>query len=268
MMTVEVRSLPPTLAAVVADLELDEASYVTLGQIREIAQRYGISSHAGDLAWRLRRNGWLLPTPRRGVWEFAPAAHGGRYGRGDVFAVLRGELDLRPDEDIRVGLVSALWLRGWAERPPSRHELTTAADAPVSTGLGRVYRILRFGSHSTPDRLRGLPVESIASTLVHAAARPAHVSGWEAVEQALPDLVAATSPEQLREEVSGRPSAVAARLGYLLQGVAPDLVREAGLQPGAGTTRFGPRSGETLRFDSDWNVVDTILPFDPAAVAG
>ena len=266
-MTVEVRSLPPTLAAVVGDLELEEASYVTLGQIREIADRYGISSHAGDLAWRLRRNGWLLPTPRRGVWEFAPAAHAGRYSRGDVFAVLRGELNLRPDEDIRVGLLSALWLRGWAERPPSRHELSAAPDTAVSAGLGRVYRVRRFESRSVPDRLRGLPVETTASTLVHVAARPGHVSSWESIEQALPDLAEVTSAEQLREEVAGRPSAVAARLGYLLHGVAPDLVHEAGLRPAAGTTRFGPRTGQTMRFDSDWNVVDTLLPFDPAVVA-
>jgi hypothetical protein len=266
-MTADVRLLPRSLAAVVADLELTEASYVTLDQIREIAERHGVASSPADLAWRLKRNGWLLATSRRGVWEFAPGAHAGPYGRGDVFTVLRGELDLNPGTDLRVGLLSALWLRGWAERPPTAHELSAPPDARVSAGLRRSYRVHRFDARLPADRLRDLPVEATATTLVHIAARPAKVSSWETVEHGLVELAAATNAAALRTELADRPASVGARLGYLLHGAAPDLVAQAGLAPANGVTWFGPRRGREVLFDPTWNVADSLLPFNPAAIA-
>jgi predicted transcriptional regulator of viral defense system len=264
VMTVEVRSLPRTLAAIAAELEMDEATYVTVDQIRAIAARHGISSQPRDIAWRLRQHGWLLPTESQGVWEFAPASHAGPYGRGDVFAVLNGNLARRPDRDLRVALISALWLHGWAERPPSKHEVTAAPGSQVSAGLTRTYRILRFDPHLPPVKHKNTPAEAPATILAHIAARPSHISSWEAVRLALPELADASTPEQLRDEMAGRPVAVGARLGYLLHGAAPDLVRDAGLEPARGVTRFG--SGPTRRFNSHWNVADTMLPFDPADI--
>ncbi len=243
---------------------MNEAAYVTIDDIRRIAEDHGFASSARDIAWRLRRHGWLLTTETSGIWEFAPAAHAGPYSRGDVFAELDGALSRNPGQDLRIALVSALWIHGWTERPPSRHEVSASRDAKVSSGLRRSYRIVRFDSHLPPAKQRRrTPVEAPPTILAHIATNPAHVSTWEAIEFALADLVENTAADQLREEASGRPAAVSARLGYLLHGIAPKLVRNAGLKPARQLVRFGSEPA-SLRFNSQWNVADTILPFDPA----
>ena len=264
-MTVQARSLPRVLAAVAAELERNEAAYVTIDDIRRIAEDHGFSSSARDIAWRLRKHGWLLPTATSGIWEFAPAAHAGPYSRGDVFAELDGVLSRNPGQDLRIALVSALWIHGWTERPPSKHEVSASRDAKVPSGLRRRYRIVRFDSHLPPakQRRRQTPVEAPATILAHIATHPAHISTWEAIEFALADLAENTTADELREDVRGRPAALSARLGYLLPGIEPRLVRDAGLKPARQLVRFGSAPA-SRRFNSNWNVADTILPFDPA----
>lgn len=264
-MTVEVRSLPRALAAVTAELEMNEATFVTLEQITEIAARHDIASSPRDIAWRLRKHGWLLPTATRGVWEFAPAAHAGAYGKGDVFAEFDGALARRPDQDLRVAVTSALWLYGWSERPPSRHEISARPGASVPKGLSTTYRVLRFSSNLPPSTPKGRPTESPPTILVHMATHPSNVSTWEPLANSLYDIAQATTANELRAEMSGRPAAVGARLGYLLHGVVPQLVRDAGLQPTRTVTRFGAASSPTRRFNSHWNVADSLLPFDPTS---
>jgi hypothetical protein len=243
---------------------MDEATYVTLEQIADIAERYEIASSPRDIAWRLRKNGWLLSTPTRGVWEFAPGAHAGAYSKGDVFAEFDGALARRPDSDLRVALVSALWLYGWSDRPPSRHEISAAPGAPVPKGLVTTYRLLRFESKLPPARPKGRPMESPATLLVHMASRPSHVSSWEPLWDSLYDIAQATSAGDIRAEMAGRPASVGARLGYLLHGAAPRLAKEAGLRRTGAVTRFGSASSPAKRFNPQWNVMDSLLPFDPA----
>jgi len=61
-------------------------------------------------------------------------------------------------------------------------------------------------------------------------------------------------------ELDGRPATVTARLGYLLQRLRPDITE---LLPRPSTkTWFGPRR-PTLRHDNQWQIADTLLPFDP-----
>lgn len=263
-MTVEARSLPRVLATVVAELEMAEAAYVTLDEIERIAKDRDIASSPRDIAWRLRQHGWLLRTETSGIWEFAPAANAGPYSRGDVFAELDGVLARNPGQDLRIALVSALWIRGWTERTPSKHEIAASRAAKVASGLRRTYRVVSFDSHLPPDtHRRRTPVEAPATILAHIAAHPAHVSSWEAIEFALADLVENTTANQLRQELVGRPGTVSARLGYLLHGIAPRLAQDAGLKPSPQLVRFGSEPA-SRRFNSHWNVADTILPFDPA----
>jgi predicted transcriptional regulator of viral defense system len=264
-MTVDVRTLPRTLATIAAELELDEASYVTIDRIADIAHRHGIASEPRNLAYRLRKSGWLLDTPSRGVWEFAPAVNAGPYGRGDTFALLRGLLDRRSMAGARVCLVSSLWLRGLSERPPSRHEICLPPGTRAPVGLKAEYRVVHFDPHLPHVRLRGLPVEAPATTLTHLAAHPVHVTSWEAIVMALPNLAAKTTADELRIELKRRPPTVAARLGYLLEGVAPQLVREADLRPTATVTRYGPTHAHG-RFNSRWNIADSLLPVDPTTL--
>ena len=77
------RPLSPTLAAVVEELELDQPVVVTADDLSGIVARHGLGTPVKVIAARLRGAGWLLPTPQRGVWEFAPGAHAGAIGHGD-----------------------------------------------------------------------------------------------------------------------------------------------------------------------------------------
>jgi predicted transcriptional regulator of viral defense system len=265
-MTVDARPLSRTLSAIVAEFELEQASYVTLEQIAAIATRSGIASSARDLAWRLRKAGWLLDTPARGVWEFAPAENAGPFGRGDAFALLRGLLERRSMATARVCLISALWLRGWSERAPSRHEVAIARDTIPPAGAKVGYQMYRFDSRLSPETIRGLPVELPAATLVHIATRPSRVTSWETIAGALPNLAANTDGNELRTELEGRPPTVSARLGYLLEGVAPHLIEDVGLRPTTTVTHIGPHD-VPARYNSYWNIADSEMPLDPRGIA-
>jgi hypothetical protein len=73
-------------------------------------------------------------------------------------------------------------------------------------------------------------------------------------------VAAEVTADDVLAELRDRHATVAARLGYLLQGLRPDL---AGQITGPSTkTWFGPRS-RVIRHDSRWQVADTLLPFDP-----
>jgi hypothetical protein len=74
--------------------------------------------------------------------------------------------------------------------------------------------------------------------------------------------------EHLRVELADRPIRATIRLGYLLDGLRPDLAaRLYEWAEGSGRTRtvwFGSRDEPTWRRNSRWRVTDTLLPFDPA----
>jgi hypothetical protein len=73
-------------------------------------------------------------------------------------------------------------------------------------------------------------------------------------------MAAEASATEILAEVRDRPATVAARLGYMIQGVRPDI---AGQITGPPTkTWFGPRR-TVIRHDSHWQIADTLLPFDP-----
>lgn len=256
------RTLSRALARVVTELELEQPTLVSLDDLAELARRHGLGTHVRELARRLRVQGWLLPTGRPGVFEFAPGAHAGPYGHGDPFIQLRAELRAVPDLPVRLALVSALWAHGLADRAPDRHEVSLPPRAPAPAPLRRAFRLVRFDPRCVATDLNGVPSSTAATLLVHLAARPTDVHGWSQFGEVLPDLVERSTVEELREELTGRPATVQARLGYLLQGIATEVSEELGLRPGRGTVWFGPRD-KLLRFDNRWNVADTVLPFDP-----
>lgn len=83
---------------------------------------------------------------------------------------------------------------------------------------------------------------------------------WTSAAEWLPDVAAEAPAAGVLAELRDRPATVAARLGYLLQGLRPDI---AGQVTAPQTkTWFGPR-GPLLRHDNRWQVADTLLPFNP-----
>ncbi len=86
---------------------------------------------------------------------------------------------------------------------------------------------------------------------------------WAGALEWLPDLAQDLLGDALIAELTGRPATVRARVGYLVQGMRPDLaeiIRDLGRL--SGKSWFGPR-GTLRRHDAGWQVADTLLPFDP-----
>ena len=97
------------------------------------------------------------------------------------------------------------------------------------------------------------------------AAKPAHVTSWGGVLDALHDLVDGIDPADLREELTQRPAAVKTRLAYLIEGVPPQLASEIA-ELGHGKVWFGPR-GPLKRHHQGLGVADTILPRAPMSLS-
>lgn len=258
------RSLSPVLAAVVESLELEQPRLVTMGQVRSLVERHGIGSDPKLVALRLRRQGWLLDTGVRGVWEFAPGAHAGPYGHGDPLGGVKAFRLQHPRVSVAVALSTAAWAHGQADRVPSRVEVAVPLSVRTPATLSAVARVTRFEARLPLVEVKGAGVHRPESVLVHMAQRPGDVRSWISAAEWLPEVAAAADQEAVAEELAGRPAATRSRLGYLLQTLRPDIAL-----PLAPTTAnkvwFGPR-GPLLRHSQRWHVADTLLPFDPASL--
>jgi len=162
------RSIPPSLAALVEHLELERNPTVTLEEISGIAEEQGLKTPGRIVAHRLARLGWLLPTPVRGTWEFAPAERAGAIPDADPLLPLRALLSASAKISPRpLALGSALWIQDLAERSPDRREVAVPYGIPIPPALRREYRVLRHTAHLDPAHVGDLPVHRPATVLVH-----------------------------------------------------------------------------------------------------
>jgi len=194
-----------------------------------------------------------------------PAEHAGPFSHGDRWLTLRATVDKQSDQPVCIALGSALWLLDLTDRAPDVAEVALPTGVHVPVALRRAYRVVRFDPRLALKQIRGLKVHGPATVLVHLAHRPSQVRSWGAVLDVLADLIAATSIDDVRAELEGRPHATWVRLAYLTAGVAPDLVEQLDVVPGY-KVWFGPR--DRLRHhDATWNVADTVLPIRPTDLA-
>jgi len=263
------RTLPRGLAAIVSELELDQRVLVTVADLEAIRLRAGVATPAKALAARLRARGWLLPTHHRGVYEFVPGAHAGALSSGQVTLPLQSVLRARPELRAGLALQSAAWAMNLADRAPARLEVAapdTAVAERMKRLLGEDARILAFAPRLPWQQRREVPTMAAESVLVHMAARPRDVRSWSSALEWLPDLAAELATDRLRDELIRRPAAVCTRTAYLLSGLRPDLAREVA-EPGHGGVHFGSRKTAPQRHDAHLQVTDSLLPFDPRALA-
>lgn len=257
-----IRAIPPSMAPILEELEMEQPGLVTSEDLAELAQRHGVRSHPRAIAARLRDLGWLLPTPRQGVWEFAPAALAGPYSRNDPLTPLKAFLSKRANARCALTFQAAAWAHGVADRFPTRPEVA-AADRQLAYQLPEELAPSVFSPNLAYQRLRDVPVLRPESVVTQMAARPAAVRSWSSAVEWLPELAELLEASRVSIELTGRPAAVRARTGYLLQRLRPDLattIRDLGAP--RSTTWFGPRAS-LRRHDSTWLIADTILPFDP-----
>jgi predicted transcriptional regulator of viral defense system len=260
------RTLPSTLAPVVETLELDAPQVVTTTELRALITEAKIRTDPYVTIHRLAEHGWLLPTGVRGVWEFAPAAHGGPIGHADPFLVLRAQLAATPGLDVRLALESALWQHGIADRVPGRHVVAVPSKNDAPTALRRAYTLSWFRSRLPAARIGGLPIAAAETTLVQLAHAPSAVTNWGLILNCLADLVAVVDHDQVRDEAVARSNATLARLAYLTAPFSEALATSLAVED-QGTVWFGPRT-QVRRTDARWNIADTILPRAPAEATG
>ncbi|NMM22660.1 MAG: hypothetical protein HHJ11_04025 [Phycicoccus sp.] len=146
-----------------------------------------------------------------------------------------------------------------ADRAPSRIEVA-AARARDARRLPQTLDVSVFAPKLKYLVAKGVPVLHPTSVLVHMAAAPGRVRSWSSALQWFPELTAEVALKDVLAELDGRPATVSARLGYLLQGLRPDIADQ--LSVPSTKTWFGPRA-KLVRHDSHWQIADTLLPFDP-----
>jgi len=264
------RSLPRSLAPVVERLELDQPEIVTSADLARMALEFGIGTAPALVAHRLLRLGWLLPTGVNGAWEFVPGSHAGPHSRGGPLLPIKAALARKPDLPAAVALSSAAWLWGLADHAPPTIELAVRPGTHLPAGLRRQVQVLWFDARLPAGHRRGVPVQRLASVLVHLAARPARIASWGGVVEWLADAVSEVEEAELRLELIDRPHAVHARLAYLLQGLWPaaaERIGAAGGGAGKGSRVWFGRRAKVRRHAARWHVADTLLPFDPAQLA-
>lgn len=256
------RSIPPSLAPVVEQLELEDAHLVTAEDLEAILRETGVRTATRTVASRLAERGWLLKSGTRGVWEFAPGAVAGPHSRSGPTRPLQAALAKWSNLQCALTFQAAAWAMNAADRVPARLEVAAATNADARR-LPDILDASVFAANVPPLILKGVPVLRAASVLVHMAASPTHVRSWTSAVEWLPDLAFDADPRDVRTELAGRPLTVAARFGYLVQGLRPDLA--ASIPSPASKTWFGPR-GPLRRHDSRWQIADTLLPFDPRSL--
>jgi AbiEi antitoxin C-terminal domain len=243
---------------VLTELELTGADLVTTAQLGCLIRAAGIRTETRIVAARLRELGWLLPTGQRGVWEFAPAAVAGPYSRGGHTRLLRSVL-ARAEVACGLTFQAAAWAHGLADRAPARVEVA-AATARDARRLSSDLDVSVFAPRLGYITAKGVPALRPAGIVAHMAASPSRVRSWASAAEWLPDVAAEVTLADVLGELQGRPATVAARIGYLLQGLRPDIAW--GITGPSTKTWFGPRR-TVIRHDSRWQVADTLLPFDP-----
>lgn len=251
-----IRSIPPWLAAVVQELELNGSRLVTIDDIQRARPDLDRALARLGIALLVRR-GWLRPLGVRGTYEFIPGAAAGPYPSGDPWLILRAELARRPDQ-FHVGATSAAWLLGYAQRSPVPHIIVTTPHVRTPQALLNEYRVLRTTPAPAHGDVDGLPVPTPPELFAEVAQLASRLrldssKGW------LSRLLADVSPDDLARTLRDRSMTTRARAGYLadLCGTEAHTAAIAMLGPiGPGPYYTGPR-GSYGAFSVRWQVYDT-----------
>ena len=256
------RTISTSMSGILERLELERPTIVTSEDLSLMLQEEGIQTPARIVAARLRQKGWLLPTPRRGAWEFIPASSAGAFSSNDPLLPVKSFMAKHATASFGLTFQTAAWMHGIADRIPAHLE--------IAVKDGQTIRLLHNGMAASAFSprlpyvvLKGVPILAPESLIVHMAAKPCAVRSWQSALEWLPDLAESLNASLLLEEISGRNSAIIARTGYLVQGMRPDIADAIYIQNKPRyKTWFGPRVA-LIRHDNNWLIADTLLPFDP-----
>jgi hypothetical protein len=256
------RSISNSLSGILQELELERPLLVTNKMLSDLKDKYSISSPAKTIANRLKKRGWLLPTDRKGVWEFIPAEVAGIYSSFDPLLCFRAFLAKYPDMICGLTFQTAAWLYGDSNRAPSCLDVSIQ-DYKRSHLLKGHASVSVYEPRLPYQYITNVPVLSRESVIVHMVVKPSSVPSWASIPEWLPGFCAGISADNILLELCNRPLCVVQRFAYLIQSVRPDIADEMlrNVTP-KNTAWFGDRK-QVRRFDKKFLVADSLLPFDP-----
>lgn len=257
----ESRQIPSRLAPVLEALELEQPRVVTADGLAHLAAVQGIDIDGLQIAYELRRLGWLLGLRTKGAWEFVPAARAGRFGAGDRYIELRAALAVDAGFQGALAMESASVALGLAGRVPDREVLWVPPEhrAPKSFGDWRVVRLpVRDDGIASVD---GLPTWRVETLLSGMARRPDGFHDWPNVGEWLARAVSEVDVESIARSLEGAPRAAWQRASYLLamggnEAAGFEVIEHAPI--GRGPAYLGPRQRKG-RFDRRFEMVDSVL---------
>src|SRR2546428_2233965 len=252
------RTIPKSLATVVAELEAGQKRLINQAEIAKAAGLQPSTRETRKLVERLRAHGWIRALPVRGSYEFLPA-EAGPHPSGDRWTELRAALKRDPMLPAQVVLHSAAFIRGFADRFPIPDQVAVGRET-ISRGLASVYNVIRTG----PARLGGATVED--GVPVSTVERlPLEVVWWwdEAGDLRNPEhwvgeALRKSDQDRLTELAVAQGPTMVARCGYLAErfGALEIAKRLEGLQR-RGPTWIGPRS-KPSNFNSRWKAYHSV----------
>lgn len=253
------RSLPKSIAAVAEAFEGERRRLVRTQDIARALDAPVGSVRVRNATRMMRQEKWLVGLPARGTYEFIPGAAGGPYSSGDRWLELKAATEKNSRIRAQVGLTSAAFLHGFAQRSPATD--TIFLDRSVrDRSLEKVYEVV----HVLPDRLfgaedrDGVAVSTPERLVIEAAVWWQHAGDLRDSDHWLRRASEAIDPVRLRALLKSQPPAVAARVGYLLERFGRSDADQIIRHKFRGPARIGPTTGRTKRFDAKWRVYDTI----------
>lgn len=167
------RTIPPSLAHVVEQLELDGALIVTVADLARLGGPGTSNGAARQVAYELQRTGWLGRLRTRNAWEFLPGARGGPIASEDRFVEFRARQATDPSWPGVLAMESAATLQGLAQRLPAQEVVALPKDAPLPKAFAGDWRSVSvdLGPQGAAS-INGLPTWTIDGLLVGVAARP------------------------------------------------------------------------------------------------
>lgn len=255
------RTIPPSLAYVVEQLELDGALIVTVADLARLSGPGTSDEAARQVAYELQRAGWLGRLRTRNAWEFLPGARGGPIGSEDRFLEFRARLATDPGWPGVLAMESAATLHGLAQRLPAQEVVALPKDTPLPKAFAGDWRCVSVDlDPEGTTRINGLPTWTLDALLVGVAARP---SGYRDVAGMGQWLELGAHRADVADVISllkSQGAATRQRAAYLFLATAFNEKADAVLRafPPRQPVWFGPRTAGG-HYDGTCMVNDTLL---------
>ena len=255
------RTIPPSLASVVEQLELDTPAVVTIEDLAALVSRDRTTAYVRQLAYELQREGWLGHLRTRNAWEFLPGSRAGAYGSTDRFIEFRAKRAVDPSWSGVLAMESAATLHALAQHVPGQEVLALPDGEVFPKAFVRDWRYVRLDlGPAASTTINGLPVWTVEALLVGIAARPTGYRDVAGLAQWLPDVARLIDVAVIVRLLEPLNDSTRQRAGYLLSaaGGAELATPVMAVYPPSQPVWLGPRV-RGGHFDRATMVNDTLL---------